>query len=76
MFFSKLFIGAAALLSAVVSAQDDCSSGPWTDVNIVGGDGGGAFCATKWKAGVVVTGVEVWANGSKQNLPHHLKTCR
>jgi hypothetical protein len=76
MFFSKLLLGAAALLSAVVSAQDDCSSGPWTDVLIIGGEGGGPFCATKWKSGVVVTGVEVWANGSKQNLHHHPTNCR
>lgn len=74
MFFSKLLLGAAALFSAVVHAQDDCGEGPWSDVSYTGGDGGGRFCATKWKAGVVVTGVEVWASDSKQNTFYHLTT--
>jgi hypothetical protein len=64
MYFSprKLLLGATLLLSPFFAAADDCSEGPWTDVSSTGGGGGGGFCATKWKAGVVITGVEVWAN--------------
>ncbi|KAF2792567.1 hypothetical protein K505DRAFT_418383 [Melanomma pulvis-pyrius CBS 109.77] len=64
MLFSatKLLLGAACLLFGAAQAQDDCGEGPWQDVSYTGGDGGGRFCATKWKAGVVVTGVEVWAD--------------
>lgn len=62
MYFSprKLLIAAACLLTAVRAS--DCSDGPWQDVQWVGGQGGGDFCATKYKQGVVITGVEVWAN--------------
>lgn len=64
MFFSpkKLLLGATLLLSPFLAAADDCSEGPWTDVSSTGGGGGGGFCATKWKSGVVITGVEAWAN--------------
>lgn len=58
---SKLLLGAACLVGLSL-AQDDCSSGPWTDVLAIGGGGGGLFCATKWKEGTVITGIEVWAN--------------
>ena len=58
----KLFLGAAALFAGIATATD-CDSGPWNpgNINWVGGDGGGAFCETKWKAGVVVTGLDVYA---------------
>lgn len=59
----KLLLGAAYLLFASSVAADDCQSGPWTDVLNIGGPGGDTeFCSTKWMNGIVVTGVEVWAN--------------
>ncbi|KAF2715525.1 hypothetical protein K504DRAFT_529686 [Pleomassaria siparia CBS 279.74] len=60
---SKILLGAACLFFGAAQAQDDdCTAGPWSDVSYTGGGGGSRFCATKWKAGVVVTGVEVWSN--------------
>lgn len=60
----KYLLGAVALFAGISTATD-CDSGPWNagNINWVGGDGGGAFCETKWKAGVVITGVDVYATG-------------
>jgi hypothetical protein len=70
MKFISTFLGSVALLFAAVQADttrqdagDDCSSGPFhTGVSWVGGNDGGPFCATRWKQGVVMTGIEAWAN--------------
>lgn len=65
MFFSpkKLLLGATCILFAGSAVADDCEQGPWTDVFSVGGPGGvNSFCGTKWKDGIVVTGLEVWAS--------------
>jgi hypothetical protein len=64
MLFSpkKLLLGAACLLFAGFAAADDCEQGPWQDVTSTGGGGGNRLCATKWKDGRVITGIEVWAN--------------
>lgn len=71
MKFTSKIMGSVALLSAAVQADTtradantDCSSGPFhTGISWVGGsDGGDPFCATRWKQGVVMTGIEAWAN--------------
>lgn len=64
MLFSatKIILGFTALFATAAQAASDCDSGPWTGVSWVGGKNGVDFCATKYKAGVVITGVEVWAN--------------
>jgi hypothetical protein len=64
MFFSskQILLGAACLGLASLARADDCENGPWTDVSSTGGQGGARFCATKHVDGIVVTGVEVWAN--------------
>lgn len=66
MRFSPTYIvlGAVALFSGIVNAADDCESGPWIAANIqwTGGPGGARYCATKWKQGIVITGVEVYAS--------------
>ncbi|KAH7125511.1 hypothetical protein B0J11DRAFT_308099 [Dendryphion nanum] len=64
MLFStpKILLGVSALFASSALAKSDCDSGPWTDVSSTGGGDGGPFCATKWKEGVVIKGVEVWAN--------------
>jgi hypothetical protein len=60
-----IFVGALTLFSGIANAIGDCDSGPWNAGNImwVGGEGGSPWCATKWKAGVVITGVEVYGSG-------------
>jgi len=60
-----VLFAALALFSNVSSAVDDCENGPWIAANIqwTGGPGGERFCATKWKQGIVITGVEVYASG-------------
>ncbi|KAF2731385.1 hypothetical protein EJ04DRAFT_579188 [Polyplosphaeria fusca] len=66
MIFSpkKLLLGAAVLFSGFsgLALADDCEQGPWQDVTSTGASTGGPYCATKWKSGTVITGVEVWAN--------------
>ena len=67
MFFNprNLVLGATALFAGLVHA-DDCENGPWNveNLNWVGGGGGQRFCATKYKQGVVIKGVEVWGSSS------------
>ncbi|KAF2277811.1 uncharacterized protein EI97DRAFT_465932 [Westerdykella ornata] len=62
----SLLVGAACFLFATTaSAQDYCGyDGPWeqSDLSMTGGQGGGAFCETKWQDGIVMKGVEVWAD--------------
>jgi len=43
--------------------DDDCSKGPFNSGKMYGdaSSGGNHFCETKWKQGLVVTGLEVWA---------------
>lgn len=64
MYFNlrSLLAGAAALSLFVGVTTADCTNGPWTDVTTTGGQGGGAWCATKYDQGIVITGVEVWAS--------------
>lgn len=64
MLFSttKIIFGVAALFAATTAAQSDCDRGPWARVSHTGGNNGAGFCATKYKAGIVITGVEVWAD--------------
>ncbi|KAF2018591.1 hypothetical protein BU24DRAFT_447255 [Aaosphaeria arxii CBS 175.79] len=66
MLFSaqKFLIGATALLStfSAVKAQTDCDNGPWEGVQVIGPGTGETFCATKFPQGLVVTGIEVWAD--------------
>lgn len=60
----KLLAGATCLLGLTgFTTADDCENGPWTDVSSTGTGGGGSrYCATKWKDGIVITGVEIWAS--------------
>lgn len=64
MLFSttKIILGVTALFATAVQAASDCDNGPWAPVSHTGGLKGAPFCATKFKEGVVITGVEVWAN--------------
>lgn len=64
MFFNprSLLLGASALLFSGLATAADCANGPWTNVWFIGGNGGGDWCHTKWDAGIVVTGMEVWAS--------------
>ena len=64
MLFSttKVILGVTALFASAAQAASDCDRGPWAKVSHTGGHGGAGFCATKFKEGVVITGVEVWAN--------------
>lgn len=64
MFYNprSLLMGAAALLFSGLASAADCANGPWTNVLIIGGGGGGPWCNTKYDQGIVVTGMEVWAS--------------
>ncbi|KAF1970845.1 hypothetical protein BU23DRAFT_472961 [Bimuria novae-zelandiae CBS 107.79] len=64
MFFNprSLLVGAAALFLSGVATAGDCLNGPWDGGLIIGGNGGGDWCATKYDQGIVVTGMEVWAS--------------
>ncbi|KAF2262424.1 hypothetical protein CC78DRAFT_534762 [Lojkania enalia] len=66
MLFSpqRLLLGATCLIATFTgfTRADDCESGPWQDVSSVGGNGGGRWCATKFKSGIVITGIEAWAD--------------
>ena len=63
----QILFAAVALFCGITDALSDCDNGPWNPANIqwTGGSGGSPYCATKWKQGVVMTGVEVYA-GSKE----------
>lgn len=67
MLFStrQILFGACALFCGITEAISDCDNGPWNAANIqwTGGDGGSPWCATKHKAGIVITGVEVYSSG-------------
>lgn len=72
MFFSRssLLTGVASLLSlATLGQAADCGSkGPFGPSVAVGKAGsGGYYCETGWAAGVVVTGLEAWADSSHVN---------
>ncbi|KAF2448959.1 hypothetical protein P171DRAFT_352607 [Karstenula rhodostoma CBS 690.94] len=64
MFFNprSLLLGSAALFLSGLANAADCANGPWTNVLYIGGQGGGEWCHTKYDAGIVVTGMEVWAS--------------
>jgi hypothetical protein len=64
MKFTSALVGLAALFSVGVLAASDCDTGPFHGgISWVGGsEGGDDFCATKWKQGIVITGIEAWAN--------------
>jgi len=68
-------LGISAFLTATVQADriDDCADGPYqsgTDQNgnsaihSIGGGTGSPFCETKWKQGLVIKGIEVWADSN------------
>lgn len=59
----SLLVGATALFLSGVATAADCANGPWTNVQYVGGGGGGEWCETKYDQGIVMTGMEVWASG-------------
>lgn len=61
---------AAALFATTAlfgrAQADDCEGGPW-NVKPVGYDSGGPWCATKWKQGAAINGIEAWYNGDSIN---------
>ncbi|KAF1997078.1 hypothetical protein P154DRAFT_565573 [Amniculicola lignicola CBS 123094] len=61
---NKLVVGATYFIAGLTSVvkANDCWDGPFAGLSQTGGGGGGEFCDTKWKEGVVVTGFEAWAN--------------
>lgn len=61
----QLLLGAFCLFAGVARASD-CDEGPWEGVYLIGsGNTGGPFCHTKYKEGIVMTGVEVWADDNR-----------
>jgi len=44
----------------------DCDGGPWNS-HAVGYDTGSEWCATKWKDGGAINGIQAWANGDSVN---------
>ncbi|RDL34412.1 uncharacterized protein BP5553_07540 [Venustampulla echinocandica] len=58
-----LLTGATTLLSlASLGRADGCEKGPFGDSHKFGKTGGGYYCDTAWDKGLVITGLEVWAN--------------
>lgn len=58
-----ILIGLGAALLADFVRADDCSEGPVDSLKSWGKAGASnGFCHTPWKRGLVVTGIEVWAN--------------
>lgn len=72
-FIRNILLGAGALFAAGVVA-DDCEGGPWDETVWMGrpqdDPAGNYFCDTKWKQGLVVTGVTIWAE------KYHIKGLR
>jgi len=60
-FLTGIFYAAAAF-TGLATAASDCDNGPWQDVSMTGFNGGSDWCETKWKAGMVIKGVEVWSD--------------
>ena len=70
MFFRNAAVGAVALLAGLAFA-DDCESGPWNPASItVSGtqSQGHRFCATNWKNGGVIVGVETWEDSTLRGI--------
>lgn len=60
-------IAAIAAFVGRTQAVGDCDGGgPWNS-NPVGYDTGGEWCATKWKDGAAINGIQGWANGDSVN---------
>ena len=57
---TQIVLGVAALIG--LSQADDCSNGPWSNVQSVGGGGGKDWCETKHKEGITISGLEVWGS--------------
>jgi hypothetical protein len=56
-------IAAIAAFSGRTQAVGDCDgAGPWNS-HLVGYETGGPWCATKWKDGAAINGIQGWANG-------------
>ncbi|KAF2187915.1 hypothetical protein K469DRAFT_567511 [Zopfia rhizophila CBS 207.26] len=63
MKFISTLLGVSSLLLGTILAETDCSNGPWQkQPSSVGGSEGSDFCETKFKQGVIINGIEVWAN--------------
>lgn len=68
-FSQKPVLSAIAATTAFFSgaqAIGDCDDGPWR-TNLVGYDTGGPWCATLWKQGAAINGIQAWYNGDSIN---------
>ncbi|KAL5444458.1 hypothetical protein PMIN07_010358, partial [Paraphaeosphaeria minitans] len=69
-FSQKSTLSAIAAITAFIGrtqAVGDCDGGgPWNS-NPVGYDTGSEWCATKWKSGAAINGIQGWANGDSVN---------
>jgi hypothetical protein len=60
-------VAAVTALFGTAQANEDCyENGPWKS-HSVGYDTGGPFCATRWKQGGAINGVQAWYNGDSIN---------
>ncbi|KAF1972254.1 hypothetical protein BU23DRAFT_164738 [Bimuria novae-zelandiae CBS 107.79] len=59
-------IAAFSVFLGHAQALGDCDSGPWK-AHAVGYDTGGPWCATKWKEGAAINGIQAWYNGDSVN---------
>ncbi|PGH27597.1 hypothetical protein AJ80_00610 [Polytolypa hystricis UAMH7299] len=56
----------AAFSSQLATRQSACDSGPWArPIRPVGGMGGYPFCETRWRDGLIMKGMEVWADNGR-----------
>lgn len=69
-FSQRSTLSAIATVTALFGqsqAVGDCDGGgPWNS-NPVGYETGGEWCATKWKDGAAINGIQGWANGDSVN---------